>query len=164
MCSEFPLANLFYVFFMQSLIGAKSFHWLLLEDSNGETDDPRDDSVDWCSTSAMFTQHDDLNDEDDDGDPTVCPHGYVCHVIYEEEDGFPNRGRCEKGVTSPADHPPESALHTFRFLSANISASGCIFHRSNLDNGQSFTYEDHPCICQDGAVTCNVALQMSGES
>lgn len=130
--------------------------------------DKREDSpVETCTTSMFDAAVDGVDNDQQLQDqqlqeqqpqPLLCPHGYTCHIIDlgDPKKGIPNRGHCIKERHTHKTHAHGPVWH-FRIRTGATSNLGCSLDSQFHANGAFFQYDRHPCICEQGMITCTVA-------
>ncbi|XP_064610867.1 uncharacterized protein LOC135475056 isoform X2 [Liolophura sinensis] len=109
----------------------------LIKDSK-ETDD-----VEPCTTTK----------DPDDGDPLLCPHGYVCHITDpgDPELGVPNRGQCIK------EKQEKEYKSRRKILKSDLRKSGKCLLGATIIRDQTIILlgdEKEKCKCHKGTIQC----------
>ncbi|CAI9730439.1 four-disulfide core domain 1 isoform X2 [Octopus vulgaris] len=96
-----------------------------------------------CSTSKVL----------DDGDPLLCPDGYVCHIVTPEnhKHNIPNRGWC---VKEKDDRNHMKDYEQREQKTKHIDPTSCYEDSIVFLNGASVHYKGKWCNCIEGKLTC----------
>ncbi|RUS87132.1 hypothetical protein EGW08_005132, partial [Elysia chlorotica] len=124
-------------------------------------------SIEMCSTSYQE------EDEDDDSDPLVCPHGYECSIDDpgKPEAGIPNRGHCVKVMdvreVKEKTIEPQSSPSIDHMLQADAPYSPpasrhCMLGYDGLMllSGHSITKDGRECFCLESELKCDKIKQV----
>ncbi|GFS26072.1 WAP four-disulfide core domain 1 [Elysia marginata] len=129
---------------------------------------PDDNSdVEMCTTTHLKD-----NDDDDDADPLVCPHGYECSIDDpgKPEVGIPNRGHCVKvidvrGVTDTVKSLPspriDQNLQADAPYADYVPTKNCPLGYDGLVllSGHSITQNGRECVCKEAELNCDIKAE-----
>ncbi|KAK3593271.1 hypothetical protein CHS0354_012365 [Potamilus streckersoni] len=98
------------------------------------------DDMESCSTSPV----------EEDEDPLLCPHGYVCHIENpgNPKKGIPNRGYCVKEISDILMSEEKEEASGLRGQTA------CLIDNYYLLDGAVMVFTDKNCRCRKGVLSC----------
>ncbi|KAK3803669.1 hypothetical protein RRG08_023383 [Elysia crispata] len=118
--------------------------------------------VETCSTSFQ-------EDEDDDSDPLLCPHGYQCSIDDpgKPEAGIPNRGHCVKVMDVRKVTEEITKLEPSPSMDQMLQADApydfpppqhCMLGYDGLMllSGHSITKNGTECFCVEAELKCGI--------